>query len=113
MNDDFNTAIVVANLFEASRVVNSVNDGSEQLTRDDITLIKKIFDDFLIEILGIKHEVKDNSADVDGLMQLIIEMRGKAKSDKDFATADKIRDALSGLGITIKDSKEGTVWNKN
>jgi len=44
---------------------------------------------------------------------LIIEMRGKAKSDKDFATADKIRDALSGLGITIKDSKEGTVWNKN
>lgn len=113
MNDDFNTAIVVANLFEASRVVNSVNDSSEQLTQDDITLIKKIFDDFLIEILGIKHEVKDNSADVDGLMQLIIEMRGKAKSDKDFATADKIRDALSGLGITIKDSKEGTVWNKN
>lgn len=112
MNDDFNTAIVIANLFEAARIINSVNAGSESLTKEDIEAVKMLFDDFLFNILGIKPEKKDTSGDMEGLMQLVIELRAKAKSEKDFATADKIRDSLTQLGISIKDSKEGTSWSK-
>jgi cysteinyl-tRNA synthetase len=112
MNDDFNTAIVIANLFEAVRIINSVNAGTETLTENDIAEVKSLFELFLFEIMGIKTEKKDTSDDVDGLMQLIIDLRAKAKSDKDFATADKIRDSLTKLGISVKDGKEGTSWMK-
>jgi len=113
MNDDFNTAIVVANLFEGSRVINSVKAGTETLTADDILLIRKIFDDFLFSVLGIRIEKQDNSSDLEGLMDLILDIRAKAKAGKDFATADKIRDTLVKLGISIKDGKDGTEWLKN
>lgn len=113
MNDDFNTAIVVANLFEGSRIINSVKAGTETLIADDIVLVKKIFDDFLINILGVKIEKAVSGDDVEGLMDLIIDIRAKAKAEKDFATSDKIRDVLNAMGIAIKDSKEGTQWSKN
>ena len=111
MNDDFNTAIVVANLFEAGRIVNLVNDGKERLTKEDIALTQQLFDNFLFAILGIKSDKKESSADVDGLMTLILELRSKAKSAKDFGTADKIRDSLIELGIEIKDGKDGSTWS--
>lgn len=110
MNDDFNTAIVIAQLFELTRIVNSAVAGSETLTADGIAQAKNIFDTYLFGILGIKHEVKSNSGDVDGLMKLIIDIRAQAKSNKDFATSDKIRDELGKLGISIKDGKDGTTW---
>lgn len=113
MNDDLNTAIVIANLFEAARVVNSMHAGTEALSADDIAEVKSLFDTFLFEILGIRPESKDTSTDVDGLMQLILELRASAKADKNFTVADKIRDTLSQLGISIRDSKEGTTWDKN
>ncbi len=112
MNDDFNTAIVIATLFEAARIINSVNDGKESLTAEDILRVKKLFDDFLTDILGIKPEIKKESGDVESLMELIFDIRAKAKTEKDFATADKIRDSLSKLGIAIKDTKDGTTWSK-
>ncbi|MGR6088101.1 MAG: cysteine--tRNA ligase [Arcticibacter sp.] len=110
MNDDFNTAIVIAQLFELTRIVNSAVAGSETLTADGVAQAKNIFDTYLFGILGIKHELKSNSGDVDGLMKLIIDIRSQAKSNKDFATSDKIRDELGKLGISIKDSKDGTSW---
>ena len=110
MNDDFNTAIVIAQLFELTRIVNSAVAGTETLTADGVAQAKNIFDTYLFGILGIKHEVKSNSGDVDGLMKLIIDIRSQAKSNKDFATSDKIRDELGKLGISIKDSKDGTTW---
>ena len=110
MNDDFNTAIGIAQLFELARIVNSAVAGSETLTADGIAQAKNIFDTYLFGILGIKHEVKSNSGDVDGLMKLIIDIRAQAKSNKDFATSDKIRDELGKLGISIKDGKDGTTW---
>ncbi|MDQ3051804.1 MAG: cysteine--tRNA ligase [Bacteroidota bacterium] len=112
MNDDFNTAIVVANLFDASRLINSVNAGTETISGEGIVHLKKLFDDVLFTILGIKSETKDNSQDIDGLMQLILDIRSKAKSSKDFQTADQIRDTLNKLGIAIKDTKEGVTWSK-
>jgi cysteinyl-tRNA synthetase len=112
INDDFNTAIVVAQLFEAARIINSVHAGTEQLTAADIVLVKKLFDDFLFQIMGIKQVQQDNSNDLNGIMNLVLEIRANAKSKKDFETADKIRNTLTSLGITIKDTKDGSEWSK-
>ncbi len=112
LNDDFNTAVVIANLFDASRLINSVHAGTETISEDGILQVKKLFDDLLFTILGIKAEAKDNSQDVEGLMQLILEIRTKAKNSKDFQTADQIRDTLTKLGIAIKDTRDGVTWSK-
>lgn len=111
MNDDFNTAIVIAQLFELARIINSSVAGSESLNASDISASKEIFDTFLFGILGIKKEVKNNSGDMEGLMKLILDIRSQAKSNKDFATSDKIRDELGKLGISIKDGKDGATWS--
>jgi cysteinyl-tRNA synthetase len=113
MNDDFNTAIAIANLFDAARLINSVHGGTETLTADGIAELKKLFDDFLFNILGIQREVKGNGQDVEGLMQLIISIRARARDNKDFQTSDKIRDELAALGIVLKDTKEGVNWSKS
>lgn len=113
INDDFNTAIVVAELFEAARIINSAVGGTEKLTAGDITSLRILFDDFLFNILGIRKEQQDQSADLDGMMKLILEIRANAKSSKDFATSDKIRETLSSLGITVKDTKDGAEWSRN
>jgi cysteinyl-tRNA synthetase len=112
MNDDLNTAIVVAELFEAARVINSVHAGTETLTADDIAAVKKLFDDYLFSILGIKVEKKVDGGDLEGLMQLIIDIRAKARDNKDFQTSDQIRDALTKLGISLKDTKDGVTWSR-
>jgi len=112
MNDDFNSPIVIANLFEGVRIINSVHNNLEKLTAKDITLLKSIFDTFAIQVLGLKEETKDqtNNQKLGGLMDLIIELRKNARAGKDFATSDKIRDELSNLGITIKDTRDGSTW---
>lgn len=111
MDDDFNTPIVIANLFEASRIINSVNDGKSQLTQNDIDRIKQLFETFLFEILGMKYEQSISSNGLDEqLMNIIIDLRTKAKQNKDYATADSIRDMLSSIGIVLKDTKDGVEW---
>ena len=112
MNDDFNTPILIANLFEGVRIINSVNDGKEFLSNDELTLLKETFDIFLFDILGLKDEKgSDNRETLDGLMQLILAIRQKSRETKDWGTSDQIRDALQKLRITVKDGKEGSVWN--
>jgi cysteinyl-tRNA synthetase len=114
MNDDFNTAIVVAQLFEAARVINSAVAGSETLTASDIDAVRSLFETWFFKILGMKPAEQTSAAgDVDGLMKLILELRAKAKASKDFGTADQIRDTLTGLGIAVKDGKDGSTWNKS
>lgn len=112
MNDDFNSPIVIANLFEGVRITNSVHNGLETLTSEDIAVLKNIFDVFVSEILGLKEDTLQDTSDtkVDGLMNLIIDLRKNARTQKDFATSDKIRDELSNLGIILKDTREGTSW---
>jgi len=113
MNDDFNSPIVISNLFEAVRIINSANDGKEKLTKQDIESLKKLFNDFAFDILGLRDDSTDLSNNsIDGLMELILSLRANAKSNKDFATSDKIRDELAKLGISVKDTKEGASWNK-
>jgi cysteinyl-tRNA synthetase len=113
MDDDFNSPMVVSTLFEAVRIINSANDGKEKLTQQDIDLLKKLFDVFAFEILGLKAESSESgSSSEEGLMDLILTLRQNAKANKDYATSDQIRDALSKIGISVKDTKEGATWNK-
>lgn len=112
LNDDLNSPILIANLFEAVRIVNSAYDKKLQLSSEDIALLKEIFEVFAIEILGLQPEAVGGQTElVDNLMQLILSIRQNARSNKDFTTSDLIRDQLTKAGISIKDTKEGVVWN--
>ncbi len=113
MNDDLNTPIVIANLFEGVRIINSVNDKKEMLTASDIEKLTSLLTSFIFDILGLIPET-DNSASnelVDGLMKLILEIRANARTNKDWPTSDQIRDSLVGLKISVKDTKEGVTWS--
>jgi cysteinyl-tRNA synthetase len=111
MNDDFNSPILIASLFEAVRIVNSVNDKHETLTASDISVLRNLFQDFVVNILGLQEESNAAQDDViGGLMQTILEIRQEARVKKDFATSDKIRDHLAAVNIQIKDGKDGTTW---
>lgn len=115
MNDDFNSPIVIAELFEGVRIINSVNDGKESLSVEDLQLLRETFHSFLGEILGLKQEdaAGETGETVEGLMQLVLELRKNAKTAKDFATADKIRDELNRIGISVKDTKDGASWSRS
>ncbi|PLX14950.1 MAG: cysteine--tRNA ligase [Marinilabiliales bacterium] len=112
INDDFNSPILISHLFDLVKIINQVNDKKASLTAEDISFVKQIFDDFLLDILGMKSENStDNSQLVNYLMNTILEIRKNAKESKDWATADKIRDELNKLNIQIKDTKDGADWS--
>ena len=113
MNDDMNTPIVISHFFDIARVINTVNDHKATLTQDDINELVKLFDDFVFGVMGLRDEsASDNTAIVDGLMQMILDIRATAKANKDWTTSDKIRDSLSAIGIAVKDGKDGATWEK-
>ncbi len=116
MNDDFNSPIAIAHLFDAVRMINSINDGKETINADDLALLQTTYFDFVFTILGLKTDDKSQTDDhhlVEGLMQTILDIRKEAKLKKDWATADKIRDDLGKLNIEVKDTKEGGAsWSK-
>lgn len=113
MNDDFNSPILVANLFEGSRIINSVNDEKETITANDLALLKKIMHDFTFDVMGLKSETSNSSSDkaLQGVMEVILEIRKDIKAKKDFAASDKLRDDLNKINITIKDTKDGATWS--
>ena len=113
MDDDFNTPITIAYLFELSKIINQVNDGKETLMDANIKEVKDLFTVFVFDILGLINEVDDNSNDqlVDQLMGTILTLRKEAKQNKDWATADRIRDELGKINIKIKDTKDGAEWS--
>ena len=116
MDDDMNTPIVIANLFDALRLVNQVKDGHAKATQADIDELKAVFDIFLVDILGVRTEMAGSGDNGEALrpfeqaMNLLLEMRAKAKANKDWATSDLIRDRLAAIGFTVKDTKDGTEW---
>lgn len=114
LSDDINTAICIAHLFEAVRIINSVFAGTETISANDLDLLKQTYKEFVFDILGLKQEESDNGADTDKLMKFILDLRTDAKLKKDFSTSDKIRDELASLGFRIKDEKDGSVtWSKD
>ena len=114
MCDDFNTPVVIANMFEVSRLVNLISDKKETITEQDKAALKENYEIIFNQILGMKGEQSDNSNTIiEGLMNMIIEMRAEARANKDWAKSDQIRDRLTEVGITIKDGKEGAKWEIN
>ncbi len=112
MDDDFNSPMLIAHLFEGVRIINSALDKKETLTAADLVTLKKIMHTFIFEVLGLIDETKQiaGSGVIEGLMRLIIDIRQSARDSKDWSTSDKIRDALKEAGVTLKDTKEGVEW---
>ena len=116
MNDDLNTPIVISCLFEATRIINSALAGQIALTRENIEDLKRFFNVFLFEILGIENKLKDENISYDAFVKavdILLEIRMQAKQNKDWATSDKIRNELTALGFEIKDTKDGFEWKLN
>jgi cysteinyl-tRNA synthetase len=111
--DDFNSPILIAALFEAVSLVNNLVAGNEKITSTDLQELKTLFNDFVVEILGLLPEGKSGS---DGnnlssqLIDLLLNMRMEAKRNKDWATSDNIRNKLTAMGVEIKDTKDGFEW---
>jgi cysteinyl-tRNA synthetase len=112
MNDDFNTSVLIAQLFDAVKTINSCNDGKTKLTQPDIDLLKKIYNDFVFDVLGLKPEAEEGKANsaLQKAMALLLSIRHNAKTGRDFKLSDEIRDKLIEAGIQIKDTKEGSLW---
>ena len=113
MNDDFNSPILIAHLFEGVRFVNLLKDGSATISETDYTDFKTTFETFIFDILGLQNskDIAENSDKVEGLVNMLIEMRNLARANKDFAMSDLIRNQLLELGIQLKDGKEGTSFS--
>jgi cysteinyl-tRNA synthetase len=113
MNDDFDTPILIAKLFDAVKHINLIKEGTESITETDKQELEQTLQNFVFDVLGLENK---NSSDADteklgGVVELLIELRKAARENKDFATSDKIRDQLAELGIQLKDGKEGTTYS--
>lgn len=115
MDDDFNTPILISQLFEAIRVINGAKAGTEKLTAQDIVTLKETIHAFVFDVLGLKseEEAQGNSEKLDAAVQLLIKMRNQARADKNWALSDQIRDELLAAGIQLKDGKDGTDYSLN
>ena len=112
MNDDFNAPILVANLFEAVKYINTVKDGNASITAEDAKLLLSEMESFIYDVLGLKNDNVEGASDrLAPVMDLVLELRAQARENKDWGTSDKIRDMLAAAGIVVKDSKEGTTWS--
>ena len=113
MDDDFNTPMTIAHLFDGVKIINSINDGKESITKTDLETLQKHYNTFVFNILGLIPENANtsNNGVENELMDIIIELRKKSKENKDWSTADLIRDELSKLNISIKDSKDTSTWS--
>lgn len=111
MNDDFNSPVVIAELFEAVRIINSVYDGALKISADALKALQTLVNDFVFEVFGLKDEDSSNT-ELNEVLDMVIDLRKDAKENKDYATSDKIRIGLQNIGIQLKDSKEGTTWSK-
>ncbi|MFV0173924.1 cysteine--tRNA ligase [Empedobacter falsenii] len=112
MDDDFNTPIMIAHLFDAVKMINSIKDSFENITTEDLERLKAIMNGFVHDVLGLDTEAVNESSDkLDGVVKMLIEMRNQARVDKNWALSDQIRDQLSDLGIQLKDGAEGTTYS--
>ena len=117
MDDDFNTAKVIANLFEIVPVINSLKGGQIPMTHissETLQKMQSVFKVYLEDILGLKAETEAGNDKLKGVMQLLIDIRKQAKQDRNFVTSDKIRNDLAAIGIQLKDEKGGEMsWTVN
>src|SRR5690606_38980864 len=113
MNDDFNSPILIAHLFEAVKFINACKEGKAGLTQSDLNLFTQTLKAFVFDVLGLfkEDECDDNNETLDNVMQILINLRNEARANKDFQLSDQIRNQLAALGIEIKDGKDGTTYS--
>ncbi len=113
MNDDFNTPILIAHLFEGVRFINVLKDEAETINENDLQTLTQTMNNFVFDVLGLKNDKESvNSNDkLEGVVNMLISMRNDARANKDFAMSDQIRDQLIAIGIQLKDGKEGTTFS--
>lgn len=111
--DDLNTSVALAHIFDAVKYVNLAKEGKLKLSENDLAVLNEIFCRIVPDVLGLIDESVASTDErlVGGLVEMVLEVRKDAKAKKDFATSDMIRDRLNGLGVSIKDTKEGTEWS--
>ena len=113
MNDDFNSPLLIAQLFDAVKYINAVKSGKQTIDQKTKTLLIEKFNAFIFDVLGLKEQQETQSQQTDQLdktLALLIELRNTARENKDFQTSDRIRDGLNTIGIQLKDGKEGTEY---
>lgn len=110
MNDDFNTPILIANLFEAAKYIYLINDGKATTTCEDRELLTREMNGFIVGVLGLQLAKENKDSKLAPVMDLVLDLRQQARNSKDWTTSDKIRDGLAAAGIVVKDGKEGTTW---
>ena len=121
MNDDFATPQVISNLFEACTVINKLVDHKATICADCLKELKEVMHLFAEDILGLqgtrgKGQGASSAAREEAfgkVVDMVLELRAKAKADKDWATSDKIRDELAAAGFEVKDTKDGVTWKLN
>ena len=117
MNDDLATPQVISNLFEACTVINKLVDHKATICADCLKELSETMHLFAFDILGLKEEKSDNNGAREEafgkVVDMVLDLRAKAKADKDWATSDKIRDELAAAGFEVKDTKDGVTWRLN
>lgn len=116
LNDDLNSPMVIAELFELSRLINSVHAGLSQIGAEDLEELRAVYRLFLFDLLGMVDEREQGGSNMQayaGAVDLLLDIRSQAKANKDWTTSDRIRNELTALGFVIKDGKEGTEWQLN
>ncbi len=114
MNDDFNSPILIANLFEAVKYINLLIEKKETISAEDFEIFKTTIHSFVFDVLGLQNDLQQDSSDkLSGVVEMLIKMRKEARDNKDWALSDKIRNELAEIGIQLKDGKEGTSFSVN
>jgi cysteinyl-tRNA synthetase len=114
MNDDLNSPITIASLFDGVKIINLIKAGAERISACELSDLKTFFKTMVFDILGFKDEKtgkSDNNGVLEGTIDLLLKLRVEAKNNKDWGTADKIRNELNALGVEIKDTKDGFEWS--
>jgi cysteinyl-tRNA synthetase len=116
MNDDFNSPILIAQLFEAVKIINSAKEGKIKLDKNSIEMLQETMHTFIYDVMGLQDNSVSNLSNdtkLEGAVNILIELRNQARINKDFATSDLIRDQLKAAGINLKDGKDGTSFTSS
>ena len=116
MNDDFNSPVLIAELFNAVKFINQIKDGNASISKEDIALLGNTINAFTFDILGLRNLTSTSNEDGDKLsdvVEVLIKLRADARANKNFALSDQIRDQLAAIGIQLKDGKDGTTFSSN
>jgi cysteinyl-tRNA synthetase len=115
INDDLNTPVLLAHMYDGVKVINNIRDGKRKIDAENLKALSLLYNNFVFEILGLRNDASEEGNDdkaLNKLMEMIIDIRKQARENKDWSTSDKIRDSLKEAGIQIKDTKDGAEWSK-